>query len=1095
MFAQSSNLSRWVLLIAAVLFTVGCDSGEPGGRAPAGDTGLLPDGSGDAGDGDTGQPPDSTDEDTGRDVPDLDSDDEPEGDVTRPDADTTDDSASDTRPTTDELLLDTLEPSTGSTLGGTRFVLSGAGFNDATLVYFGGILAEDLDLVDAYTIFGVTPPGVAGRVDVKVADGASQALLSAAFTYVAPLSVESVEPGRGPVEGGAPLTVRGSGFTPEAQVSVGGRLGISTRFVDTMRLDLVAPPGSPGPADVRVTTVSDSRALGSAFVYFVPTRLLDVVPGSGEPAGGYVLELTGEGLGSVDEVFVGGIEAEIVEATPGRVTIVAPGGAPGPVDVTVLGNDGGATLVDGFEYAGDAAAAGVLAVRPGRGSVLGGDRVTVVGHRVGPRDTVLFGSSRATLLARAGDTFVVSTPPGGAGAVDVSITGGGQAPLRLAAAFEYRDTVRVVSVEPAEGPVEGGGRVTLRGAGFVEGMSVRFGAIEATGVEVVSGSEATATVPPGSPGPTDVVVAAGDGTARLVGGYTYRQELALVGFSPARGSIAGGTYVIVRGAGFTPSTRVRFGDLEAPSVELLDPATLAVRSPAAAEAGAVLLTVVDGEVEVRSRGKYTYYDPMTEAGGWWGGDILGSVNVTVVSPAGPVEDAFVTLSVRASSVGLSGTTDARGQVTISGPDLSGIQTVFASAKKHSSVSVTRVNATNVMIVLQPICGCYTDFDCESDEVCVPAMSGKICQSSQACRSDDDCSNRPNFVCTANDGVTEGICIENCGGEPPQPPPLGTIQGWLRGLDKITVPGANQRLAARVFTTRAGQPNPDPGPGGTIAWDGSLAQPYEIRSRLGDVVVIGLCGIEDLSTGAFNPLYLAVYRPLNVRPDTTYEANLECDIRLDEGLTVKVVSPPFSPGGAEVNNVTASLDFGNEGTLDIWQEFSTATTITLTRMAPLEGALAGLYYNITAVAEPNGGGVPLSQSMVRNLVNLDRTLTMPTYVPPARGVTPGPGETLLGRHVEWSLDTDVDADFYYVYISSTDQMTTYWEVFLPGDQTSFDLPEWPAGARRGPFPTGALLLVVISVDAYTFSYDNFEFNDFAFGNWKSYSLNGWLIDNP
>jgi hypothetical protein len=38
-------------------------------------------------------------------------------------------------------------------------------------------------------------------------------------------------------------------------------------------------------------------------------------------------------------------------------------------------------------------------------------------------------------------------------------------------------------------------------------------------------------------------------------------------------------------------------------------------------------------------------------------------------------------------------------------------------------------------------------------------------------------------------------------------------------------------------------------------------------------------------------------------------------------------------------------------------------------------------------------------------------------------------------------------------------------------------------------------VVISVDAYTFSYDNFEFNDFAFGNWKSYSLNGWLIDNP
>ena len=134
-------------------------------------------------------------------------------------------------------------------------------------------------------------------------------------------------------------------------------------------------------------------------------------------------------------------------------------------------------------------------------------------------------------------------------------------------------------------------------------------------------------------------------------------------------------------------------------------------------------------------------------------------------------------------------------------------------------------------------------------------------------------------------------------------------------------------------------------------------------------------------------------------------------------------------------------------------------------------------------------------MQRNVVSFDALLTMPTYIPPARGITPAPGERLVGRRIEWGLDTTIPADFFYAYITDPTQQTTYWEVYLPGDQLGFDLPDWPADAPRGPFPSGNALLIIVSVDAFTFDYDNFEFNDLNYGNWKSYSLNGWGILNP
>jgi len=81
------------------------------------------------------------------------------------------------------------------------------------------------------------------------------------------------------------------------------------------------------------------------------------------------------------------------------------------------------------------------------------------------------------------------------------------------------------SVTPNSGPTVGGTLVALAGSRFTAGATVSFGGIPATSVTVVSSTLITATTPPGTAGPADVLVTSltslGVDTTRVAGGFTY----------------------------------------------------------------------------------------------------------------------------------------------------------------------------------------------------------------------------------------------------------------------------------------------------------------------------------------------------------------------------------------------------------------------------------------------------------------------------------------------------------------------------------------------------------------------------------------------
>ena len=953
-------------------------------------------------------------------------------------------------------ILEAVEPSEGPAEGGTLVLAFGRGFTPDTQVVLNGRSVAGVDYVDDTTLLFFTPPSAPGTYDIKVTNAAGETSLSGAFTFLAALSASGVTPERGPLRGGIPVVLTGTGFDEATRVAIGGRAGADIALLSSTELRFVAPPGVEGPADVQVTGAGGTRILNDAFVYFSEPELASVSPGAGPVAGGNTVTLNGSGFEGVVAVYfdeqVARINARDLTSVPQTLDVVVPPGAQGVVPVTVVPAEGAAdSLDDAYVYVGVSAEPQIVALAPASGSESGGTPVTIGVSGLGATaiQSVTFDSAAATIVDSDEWSVSVLSPPGTVGPASIALALDSGVTLEREGAFAYLPNIDIVSVSPAAGPAAGGTTVTIVGDGFDASTTVRVGGVSASDIRVSSSTRLTAVTPAGIPGQADVEVANRVSSDTLSAAFTYESELILSSFSPVRGAIAGNTYVVLSGEGFTPDTGVRFDSVDALDVTFIDAYTLAVRTPPG-EAGAVKVEVVRGDEVFSARPRFTYYDPWSDAGGWWGGPVDGSVNVTVANAmtGARVPGAFVTLHLRADEASFTGVTNENGQVTISDPSIRGSQTITAIAPAFSASTVTRVDAENVVIFLNPI---------------IPPSTG----------------------------------------EPPPADPWAVIQGNLSGLDKITDPGPDEVLIAiiRTSTPSPGGENP-PGTGFTqVAYVGGVdVYPYTMNSRFGDQAIVALCGTFNLVSEEFTPLYMGLRRGIVGRSGETYNVDLECDIPLDESIAFKFVNPPIAVGGPEINRAIPFLDFGSEGGIDLLTlAEGTESIITGNRFVDLsEPQLSGVRYFMVGQVEPVSGGIPFAVNYVRGLTDTSALVVFDPFLPPADLVYPAaPARRLVERRFEWSLATDVPADFYYAFITDLAQDTTYWEVYLPGDESGFNLPFFPPDVSTetpGLPPGEQLILLVFSIDAITFDYDAFDLNDFSANNWRAFSANGWVFQN-
>ncbi|WP_146618177.1 IPT/TIG domain-containing protein [Lujinxingia litoralis] len=972
----------------------------------------------------------------------------PDGDTHDPDADAEEDADRRPPPTDggdwefeDDLGLTAVIPARGPLAGGTPIRLEGSGLGPEVQIFF-----DDLPLDTTFEggqLTALTPPAEAtGPVTVRAfaLDGTSVELVNG-FTYANPLHLESVSPSVLPTTGGIEISAHGQGFTEGLRVNVGGRPAPRVTILSGDHLRFVAPPHPAGSAEVELVGPDASATFDDTLRYFDELEITSLAPASGPTAGGQLVAINADGLTADTEATLGGRPAlvESIDLTTGTLTLRTPAASSaGPADLLLVNDLSAALQPDAYHYT-DATAPALLGLSPAAGSTAGGTLISVAGVGLDHPDARLrIGGQLATLIDAGPHHALATTPPGAPGAADVTLLHGTAEIDTLVEAFDYLPALGLTAVEPARGPASGGTTVTLRGEGLDQVTSVDFGGLAAS-FEHVDSTTLRVTTPAALPATVDVRVRYGQTRAMMPDAYTFVGEPQIWSFSPARGAIAGGTFVTLQGQGFDGDLTLRVGNAEALDLQRVGPNTLTFRTPPNA-AGPHPIELRAAGQNVAAPYPFGYFNPLSNFGGASGAEIQGAVNVTVLTQGGdPIPGAFVMLSTRADTP-YSGRTNANGQVTLSGPDVLGAQVVTATAPTFSTTTVHQVDAENLTLILNPI----------------------------------------------DPGEGEGGGIF---------PPLGYIKG------RVSVTGKDSDLDAslqvnltRVRTTRNALTGATINPGLFASITGGEGR-YEIRTRTGDMALVAFCGHWDADAEIFTPLFMGIERYLFVADGDALEVDLECNIPLNKELGVNLIDPVFAPDGPNENRVVGYVNLGFEGFIQMPNPvYSLDHFITLGALPPAEGVLSDATYAVLA-GSYRSSGVPYTQTAIEDISPEARSISTEPLVAVPRPVSPAPGGVVTNGELRLGLDGVNPPDFFYIVARNALGLPV-WTFVVPGHERVVRLPQLPdfsdlpAEERPEPYQPGPLYVVAYGIRTQSFDFDQFSYRDFSSERWKAFSVSTW-----
>jgi hypothetical protein len=510
--------------------------------------------------------------------------------------------------------ITSIAPTSGPVAGGTSVLITGSGFSSGATVKFGAVTATSV-VRSATSIAATAPPGTSGVVDVTVSTGGGTSATSPSdkFTYEPAPVVEGVSPAAGPLAGGSRVTVTGTGFVTGTTVKFGSTPAVAVVVVSSATVVCTAPAGNAGVVDVTVSTAGGSSGTTAAdkFTYEAVPSVTRISPSAGSISGGALVTITGLKFANGAVVTFGALPAKDVTIVSGTViTCISPASAAGIVNVIVktAGGSSPSSSADQYTYVPQP---NVTSVSPSAGSVSGGGTVTISGTNLANATQVNFGTTVVTsLMSDTSTTIKLLAPSGSVGTVNITVkTVGGTSATSSADMYSYLPHPSVSSVSPNGGPVAGKTRVTITGAGFGAGATVKFGTVAASSVVVNSATSITATSPAGPAGAVDIVVSTNGGTSAIssVDRFTYMSVPTVTGVSPATGKAAGGTRVYIGGTGFVSGASVAFGAKLATDVAFISSTTLSCTSPAGNPGTVdIVVTTPGGSSRDTASDKYTY---------------------------------------------------------------------------------------------------------------------------------------------------------------------------------------------------------------------------------------------------------------------------------------------------------------------------------------------------------------------------------------------------------------------------------------------------------------------------------------------------------
>lgn len=937
-----------------------------------------------------------------------------------------------------------VSPGHGPVDGGTQVFVHGSDLTDGTELLFGEH-PVDAELSQGQLVAQTPPATSPGPVTVRaIASDGEVSEIPNGFTYADPIEIDSIVPDQLPTDGGVELTLRGAGFTASMGVSFSGQPARRIDVIDDQTARVIAPPMHRGHADLRVTIPDDHLLMEDAVYFFDRIDVDTVEPAVGSVAGGDAVTISGQGLTPDTEVLFGDHAAEVQSVNVGAATmqlITPPANTTGTVDLRLENEFDTHRIADGFTY-DDGADDALYSIQPSTALVEGGSEHVVSGRNLDASDAEIYVGGDIAAVVEADESSVRIEAPGAGepGAVDVVLQRDGTEVDRLEDALEYITAFSVDDVEPSTGDAEGGETVRLYGQGLTDVDGVFFGGLPA-GFQVIDDGEMAVTTPPSEPGTVDITVTIGERQFVVDDGFTFEAPLEIWSMLPTRGALAGNTYVTVQGRGFAGTIEITVGDRPGADIRRLDPYTVAFRTPASSSTGPHEVTVEAMEASAKPPQPFIYFNPLSSFGGAHGPPIEGAVNVSVVNMDGtPIHGAFVMLSTDPDTP-FRGWTDEQGQITLSGPDVIGPQTITATAADRSTFTVRELNAENLTVVLNPL---------------EPPDNG--------------------------DGEIT-------------PPPLAHFHGEITITGKGTDPegGARYNMSkVRVTRTAVGGFQLSPGENSVVDGEGH----YEVRSRVGDLALVGVCGWYDAEQDSFTPKMMAVERNLSVSDGMREKVDLECNIPLDDHLPVKLTDPVFAPDGPTINEVTPYVDFGYEGVFRMPEPVTGYDDILHAGPLPsAEGELHDITYAAVA-GSYTGQGLPYTQTTLRGVTELERLESTRPLVGVPELFDPVQGGT-IGDEIRYGRKGLNAPDFFYLVLRNSIGFPV-WSFVVPGGDDYIPMPEFPSfdgvdsDARPTPYQPGTLYAVAYGIRIDGFDYNAFTYGDFRSGRWSAFAVDSWVL---
>jgi hypothetical protein len=492
-------------------------------------------------------------------------------------------------------------------------------------------------------------------VIAAVASGLVSLAAPAAMAHptIAP-AVSTIAPNTGPVTGGTPIAITGSGFVDGDTVVIGQGQGPFTGalpatdvvVVDSADITAATPGGAvTGNWNLFVIDPDNNASTGvndDLFTYTpaIPPAVTDLSVHTGPDSGGTPVQIFGSGFTDGDTVvigqgqgpFTGALGVPIEDATFvnfGEIDITTPGGAvTGNWNLFVIDPDNNASTGvndDLFTYT-PAIPPAVTDLSVHTGPDSGGTPITITGTGFTASDTVVIGQGQgafngslaATDVDVVDSTHITATAPGGAisGSWNLFVID----PDNKASSAVDGDLFTYIPPAVSDlsvhsGPVDGGTAVQVFGSGFVsddvvvigQGQGPHIGSLFVPGVTFLNSGEIDITTPGDAlAGNWNLFVIDPDNNASTGVNddlFTYTPAIppAVTDLSVHTGPDSGGTPITITGTGFTASDTVVIGQgqgafngsLAATDVDVVDSTHITATAPGGAISGSWNLFVVD----------------------------------------------------------------------------------------------------------------------------------------------------------------------------------------------------------------------------------------------------------------------------------------------------------------------------------------------------------------------------------------------------------------------------------------------------------------------------------------------------------------------